>query len=159
MSSERFGFSDVAIGLVPPGPIEWWVGTMSAPGLRRAGRMGATWYASPFTTVETLPPLLREYHDACDRSGAVPRVAMRRDVLVLDDGDRARRLVAERLASGYRGLGTDHVVAGTPAQAAAQLAPFTALGVDQVVVRTMGVSPDADLETIAACAELKHLLT
>ncbi len=159
VSSERFGFTDVSIGLVPPRPVDWWVGTMSTPGLRRAGRMGAAWYASPFATRQTLPPLLQEYRDACERSGAPPRVMLRRDVLVLDDGDRARRLLAERLASGYRGLGTDHVVAGSPIEAAEQLAPFAALGVDQIVVRTMGISPDTDLETIRSLAEVRTLLT
>ncbi len=158
VSSERFGFTDVSIGLVPPDPVEWWVGTMSTPGLRRAGRMGATWYASPFATLETLPPLLQQYHDACHRSGATPHVALRRDVVILSDGDRARHLLADRLASGYRGLGAEHVVAGDPAAAAAQLAPFADLGVDQIVVRTMGISPDSDLETIRSLAEVRNLL-
>jgi alkanesulfonate monooxygenase SsuD/methylene tetrahydromethanopterin reductase-like flavin-dependent oxidoreductase (luciferase family) len=159
VSSERFGFSDVSIGLVPPDPVEWWVGTMSAPGLRRAGRMGATWYASPAATLETLPPLLEQYRDACERSGAEPRVALRRDVLILPDGDRARTLMADRIAAGYRGLTPDHLVAGSPTEAADQLAAFRDLGVDQVVVRTMGISPETDLETIEACAEVRHLLT
>ena len=158
VSSERFGFTNVSIGLVPPRPVDWWVGTMSTPGLRRAGRMGAAWYASPFTTLATLPPLLSEYREACERSGASPKVMLRRDVLILADGDRARRLLTERLASGYRGLGAEHVVAGTPAEAAEQLAPFAALGVDQIVVRTMGISRDTDLETIRSLAEVKHLL-
>ena len=61
-------------------------------------------------------------------------------MVILSDGDRARHLLAERLASGYRGLGAEHVVAGNPAAAAAQLAPFADLGVDQIVVRTMGIS-------------------
>jgi alkanesulfonate monooxygenase SsuD/methylene tetrahydromethanopterin reductase-like flavin-dependent oxidoreductase (luciferase family) len=158
VSSERFGFSDVSIGLVPPDPVEWWVGTMSAPGLRRAGRMGATWYASPAATLETLPPLLAQYRDACERSGAEPRVALRRDVLILSDGDRARKLLADRIAAGYRGLTPDHLVAGSPTDAADQLAAFRDLGVDQVVVRTMGVDPETDLETIASCAEVRRLL-
>ncbi len=158
VSSERFGFADVSIGLVPPAPVEWWVGTMSAPGLRRAGRMGAAWYASPFATLQTLPPLMQQYHDACDRSGAAPRVMLRRDVLILSDGDRATRLLADKLADGYRGLTAEHVVAGSPAEAAAELAPFADLGVDQIVVRTMGVSPETDLETIESCAEVQRLL-
>ena len=121
--------------------------------------MGATWYASPGATVDSLPPLLEQYREACDRSGTRPRVTLRRDVLILSDGDRARKLLADRIAAGYRGLTPDHLVAGSPTDAADQLAAFRDLGVDQVVVRTMGVDPETDLETIASCAEVRHLLT
>jgi len=158
VSSDRFGFDDVSIGLVPPGPVEWWIGTMSAPGVRRAARMDATWYASPAATTENLPPLLDLYREACDRSNTRPRVTLRRDVLILSDGDRARKLLADRLAAGHRGLAADHLVAGSPTDAADQLAAFADLGVDQVVVRTMGVDPETDLETIASCAEVRRLL-
>lgn len=158
VSSDRFGFRDVSIGLVPPEPVEWWIGTMSRPGLRRAARMGATWYASPATTVDSLPPLLDQYREACARSGTAPRVTLRRDVLVLSDGDRARSLLADRLAAGYRGLTADHLVAGAPAEVSDQLAVFGELGVDQLVVRTMGISPETDRETIESLAEVRSLL-
>ena len=159
VASERFGFRDVSIGLVPPGPVEWWIGTMSAPGLRRAARMGATWYASPAATADELPPLFAQYREACDRSDTEPRVTLRRDVMILADGDRARTLVANRIAAGYRGLAPEHIVAGSPTDVAEHLAVFADLGVDQIVVRTMGVSPETDLETIASCAEVRTLLS
>lgn len=158
VSSERFGFRDVALGLTPPAPVDWWIGTMSEPGLRRAGHLGAAWYASPTATAAGLPALQECYRQACERSGAAPRVMLRRDVLVMADGDEAHRRAGLLLDRGYRGLTWDHVVAGSPEQVAEDLSAFVPLGVDQVVVRTMGSSPETDLETIESLAPVRALL-
>ena len=50
------------------------------------------------------------------------------------------------------------IVAGTPDDAAEQLAEYADLGVDQIVTRTMGLGEAVDLETIECLGELRRLL-
>lgn len=159
VSSERFGFDDVAIGLVPDRPVDWWMGTGNPAGLRRAARLGAAWYASPGETVADFRPRDAIYREACAAHGTEARVMLRRDVLVLRDGARAHRLAGEAVARGYRGMTVDQLVVGSPAEAAERLAVWADVGVDQIVVRTMGVDPLVDLETIECLAEVRAAVT
>ena len=158
VSSERFGFEGVAIGLVPDRPVEWWMGTASPAGLRRAARFGAAWYASPGESGDGFRSRDETYRAACVEHGADARVMLRRDVLVLHDGDRAHRLAEEAVARGYRGMTIDPLVVGTPSEAADRLAAWAEAGVDQIVARTMGVDPAVDLETIECLAEVRSAL-
>jgi alkanesulfonate monooxygenase SsuD/methylene tetrahydromethanopterin reductase-like flavin-dependent oxidoreductase (luciferase family) len=158
VSSERFGFRDVSLGLRPPEPVEWWMGTMSEAGVRRAARFGAAWYASPGAMPDTFGALDDVYRSACTEQVTTPRVMVRRDVLVLADGDRARRLAADAVAAGYRGMTEAQLVTGTPADAAEQLSVWSGLGVDQIIARTMGIDPDLDVETIEHLGEVRRLL-
>jgi alkanesulfonate monooxygenase SsuD/methylene tetrahydromethanopterin reductase-like flavin-dependent oxidoreductase (luciferase family) len=158
VSSEMFGIVGAAIDPVPPDGVDWWVGTMSAAGLERAGRLGAAWYASHGATESTLPALTERYRASCAAHDTSPYVAVRRDALVLADGDRARRLASESLSGGYRGMTDEMIVAGSPIDVAEQLEPLRDLGVDEVVMRTMGIAPEHDLETIELLGEVRRLV-
>ncbi|MDJ0770552.1 MAG: LLM class flavin-dependent oxidoreductase [Ilumatobacter sp.] len=159
VSSELFGFDDVSIALVPHQPVEWWMGTGHPDGLRRAARWGAAWYSSPGPNADETAHLAAEYRSACDEHGSTARVVVRRDVLVLADGDAARRHAERAVDAGYRGMSVDQLVVGTPAEAAEQLAPFAEIGVDQIVARTMGIAPDVDLETIESLGDVRAMLS
>jgi alkanesulfonate monooxygenase SsuD/methylene tetrahydromethanopterin reductase-like flavin-dependent oxidoreductase (luciferase family) len=158
VSSERFGFSETALGLVPPEPVDWWMGTTSPAGLRRAARFGAAWYASPSETAGGLVERCEIYGSACDEHDVDARVMLRRDMLVLADGDRARRLADEAVDRGYRGMSRSAIVAGSPSEVAEDLASWSTLGVDQIVARTMGLGDDLDLETIECLADVRRLI-
>ena len=158
VSSERFGFDDVSIGMIPETPPEWWMGTGNPAGLRRAARFGAAWYGSPGDTMEHFLPNDEIYRAACEEFGAPARVLMRRDVLVLNDGERAHRLADEAIARGYRGMRREQLVVGSPAEAAEQLAPWAEAGIAQIVTRTMGTDPAVDLETIECLGEVRRLI-
>jgi alkanesulfonate monooxygenase SsuD/methylene tetrahydromethanopterin reductase-like flavin-dependent oxidoreductase (luciferase family) len=158
MSSELFSFTDVSIGLLPHQSVDWWMGTMSSAGVRRAARFGAAWYAAPGALPEPFVALDEEYRAACEERGTSPRVMLRRDMLVLADGDQARRSAGEAVARGYRGMNEAQLVVGTPDEAAEQLRVWSDLGVDQIVARTMGLSPEHDLETIECLAEVRRVI-
>jgi alkanesulfonate monooxygenase SsuD/methylene tetrahydromethanopterin reductase-like flavin-dependent oxidoreductase (luciferase family) len=158
VDSDLFGLDSVAIGLVPHQRVDWWMGTMSVAGVRRAARFGASWYASPGALPEPFVPLDDEYRSACVEHGTAPTVALRRDVLVLADGEAARRDADAAIARGYRGMSREQLIVGTPEEAAEQLAVWSQLGVDQIVARTMGISDDHDLETIERLAEVRRLI-
>jgi alkanesulfonate monooxygenase SsuD/methylene tetrahydromethanopterin reductase-like flavin-dependent oxidoreductase (luciferase family) len=135
------------------------MGTMSPAGVDRAARFGAAWYAAPGAVLEELTPLADRYRAACAGFGTAPRVMVRRDVLVLADGDRARRLGADAIAAGYRGMTDRQLIVGDKASAVEQLMPFAECGVDQVVVRTMGIDPAVDLETIENLADVRTMVS
>lgn len=158
VASELFGFENVSLRLVPERPVDWWMGTMNPAGLDRAARFGAAWYATPGVLVDGFRELDERYRIACEQYGARPRVMLRRDVLILRDGEHARRLGAAAVAAGYRGMDEHQIVCGDPSAVARRLRPFAELGVDQIVVRTMGIDPAVDLESIELLAEVRTLL-
>jgi alkanesulfonate monooxygenase SsuD/methylene tetrahydromethanopterin reductase-like flavin-dependent oxidoreductase (luciferase family) len=158
VSSERFGFADVSIGLVPDRPVDWWMGTANPAGLRRAARFGAAWYAFPSADPVVFDQHAAIYRDACAEHGTEPRINMRRDVMVLADGDEADRLGSGMIERGYRGQQRHQIDCGTPEQVAESLAAWADRGVDQIVTRTMGESDPTDLETVERLAEVARLL-
>ena len=64
-----------------------------------------------------------------------------------------------RLAKGYRGLGADQIVAGTPAEVADRLRPFADLGFTDVICRCMSVPQPLALETIEQLGEVRRRLS
>ena len=158
VSSERFGFADVSVGLRPEQPVDWWMGTANPAGLRRAARFGAAWYAFPSADPSVFDEHAAIYREACAEYGTHPRIHMRRDVMVLADGDEAERLGNAMIERGYRGQTRVQIDCGSPAQVADSLAGWADRGVDQIVTRTMGESPATDLETVEQLAEVARLL-
>ncbi len=158
VSSEMFGIVDAAFDLVPPDGVSWWFGTMSEAGVRRAARLGGAWYAL-HAGADALRQPLDTYREECAAVGTTPYVAARREALILHDGDRARQLADEALAAGYRGMTTEQIVAGSPAEVGEQLAPLVDLGIDEVMLRTMGIDPATDLETLACAGEVRAALS
>lgn len=157
-SSELFGIRDAHVDLVPPDGVRWWVGATSEAGLDRAARAGATWYAAHGSTEATLPAQAEYYRAACAAHGTTPEIALRRDAIVLPDGDSARRLADDALRAGYRGMTGEGIVAGTAPEVAAAVVGLRELGVDELMFRTMGVAPEVDLETIEQLGTVRELL-
>lgn len=155
VSSEVFGFTDVAVGATPVADLDWWMGTMVPAGLRRAARFDAAWYASPGVTADRFRSLDAVYRAACAEFATRHRVMLRLDALVLGDGDRAHRMAAAAVDRGYRGLGVGHLLTGSVDEVVTQVAGWAESGVDQVVVRTMGIDPESDLETIGCMGAVR----
>jgi len=156
VESERFGIGPVSIGLRPTGAVEWWIGGHAAATLRRAARLGAAWYGGPGLRPAESEKLLAAYHEACDEAGSVPRSIVRRDVLVLADGDRARAEAERLVARGYRGMSIDQLVVGSPEDAARDLRALGDLGYDDVIIRCMTPNQADALESIRLLGELNR---
>jgi alkanesulfonate monooxygenase SsuD/methylene tetrahydromethanopterin reductase-like flavin-dependent oxidoreductase (luciferase family) len=126
------------------------VGASAEPAVRRAGRLGDAWVASPAESVADIERKRGWFEDA----GGGDLLA-RRDALCLPDGERARELADELLVEGYRGWGPDApVLAGDAADVAADLADLADAGVEEVVIRPMtGEYAVETLETVAEGSE------
>lgn len=139
------------VGLLPTGAVEWWIAGGVDVAVQRAARIGDAWYATAGATVETLTPAMATYRDA-GGGRAIGRI----DALVLDDGDRARAMAGELIDEGYRGMGIDQVIVGSPDDAAEQLEAYADAGFDDMIVRCMTVDQPFALETIAHLGALNQ---
>jgi len=159
VTSERFGFTDAVTAPRPPHGLEWWIGAGAPAAIERAAREGDAWYAGPGVTAEVGAGMLDTYREACERHDRTPRAIVRKDLIVLDDGDRAARLGDELIASGYRGMQRHEVVCGGVDHVSEEFARLRSLGFDQVVIRTMmGITQAEAIETIERCGEVRRAL-
>lgn len=110
------------------------IGASAEPAVRRAGRLGDAWVASP---TESLDDLRRKGEWFVEAGGG--DLLARREALVLEDGTRARELADDLLATGYRGWPSDAgwIIAGDAGDAVAELERLAGRGVDEVIVRPM----------------------
>lgn len=91
-----------------------WVGGNSKAAVRRAARTGDAWYVPPFPTHAALKELLEVFAEERVRHGLppAPELPVRREVIVSDSKEEARKGAAMRSKARYRtylqwGLGAD----------------------------------------------------
>lgn len=149
VDSPAFDMVGGRVGLRPKNPVEWWFGAGANAGLERAARLGDVWYGAPDLRVADARERLAHY-----RNHGGQRAVIRKDALVLSDGDRARAVADEVIAAGYRGMSRDVLIVGNPDDAAEQLQPYFDLGYEEIVVRTMTVPQALALETIESLGAL-----
>lgn len=158
VQSEHFGIHDAIINPRPPGKVEWWIGAGRPGPLRRAAREGDAWYGGPGVIPSVAPDLLDIYRQACATHGRSPRAIVRKDVIVLRNADRARRLGDQLIEAGYRAMPREAVAYGGVEDVAEQLAPYRDLGFSDVIVRCMTVGQTEARETLELCGEVRRLL-
>lgn len=129
------------------------IGGHAEPAVRRAGRLGDAWVASPTATSDELAERISWVREAGGGD-----ILVRRDALGLADSTRARERAADLLADGYRGWSTEEsrILAGGPDDIANQLTALADLGVDEVVIRPMDTEhAEETVKTVAeACTRL-----
>lgn len=159
VDSEPFGIAGAVVNPRPVQPVEWWVGAGAAAPLRRAAREGDCWYAGPGADLAATAASLDLYRAEASRLGRPSSCAMRQDVLILRDGDRARRIGREMIEAGYRGMTLDGVVVGSVDDAIEQLRGYDELDVDEIVVRCMASDQADAIETLELCGEVRAAFT
>ncbi|MDZ7700771.1 MAG: LLM class flavin-dependent oxidoreductase [Halobacteriales archaeon] len=130
------------------------IGGTARPAVERAARLGDAWVANadlPRAGIEQRVRTVEEHGHGVD-------VVVRRDALVLEDGEAAEAAAEALLADGYRGWGpeADWLLTGDAEAAGEELAALRALGVDEVVVRPMAAE-HAD-ETLRGVARARDAL-
>lgn len=158
VDSEHFGISGARVSPLPPHGVEWWMGGSAPVALRRAASIGDAWYAAPSLTPESMVGPQADYERFCSDAGRRPRIIVRTDVLVLADGDRARRLGDAMADAGYRGMQREQLVYGSVDDVTESLAGFAERGVEEVMVRCMSTDQAEALETIECCGRVRRAL-
>lgn len=151
VTSDVLDMNEARVGLLPNQPVEWWISAGVDRALQRAAAIGDAWYAEPRLTPETGAPMVDRY-----RSFGGERAILRKDALVLADGDQARALATELVDAGYRGMALDSLLIGSPDDVAAELDRFSGAGFDEVIVRCMTIPQDLALETLALLGPLSQ---
>lgn len=156
--SDRFAVEGAVVNPRPPRGVEWWIAAGGDGPLRRAAREGDAWYGGPHVTLAALPAMLDTYRGEAARLDRPSAVCVRKDVIILRDGDRARQLGDELIARGYRGMTREMVAYGGVEEVVDQLAPFGELGVDEIVIRCMTIEQTDALETLELAGEVRAAL-
>lgn len=149
VDAPELNMRNARVGLLPPEPVQWWIGGSVGAAFRRAAEWGDGWYANSNVTPEQAAAQNGEYRSRCDSAGRPARSILRRDVLVFEDGERAQARGREILAGGYRGLAADQVMFGGVEQVRNQIQRFADMGFDDIAVRCMSPDQNEALESIA----------
>jgi alkanesulfonate monooxygenase SsuD/methylene tetrahydromethanopterin reductase-like flavin-dependent oxidoreductase (luciferase family) len=158
VDSDHFGFADARVNPRPPQPVEWWIAGGADGPLRRAAREGDAWYGGPRVVASDAPRMLDVYRGEAERLGRPSRAIVRKDIIILRDGDRATAMGNELVAKGYRGMPSEALVFGGVDAAIEQLLPFKELGFDDVIVRCMSIEHRDALESLELCGEVRAAL-
>lgn len=148
------GMVDGRVGLLPPRPVEWWIGSGVPVGIARAAMLGDCWYTGPGYTIESVKPAIEFYRKTCADNARPSRVVVRKDVLCLRDANLARTEGDALLANGYRGLDRRHVMVGGPEEVQAEVAAWMSEDVDDLAIRCMAPDQAAALETIELIGQM-----
>ena len=158
-AGDPYPVSGARIGLVPPEPVEVWVGGHAPAAIDRAARMGDGWLAGPDVTAERAGDLAARYRERCDAHDHTPTVvAIRRDIHVGADAAHAEAVAAPVLARGYRGFDTAACVVGGPQQVAERFHALGEMGFTDVVIRHLADEQRDVLASFALLAQVRELL-
>jgi alkanesulfonate monooxygenase SsuD/methylene tetrahydromethanopterin reductase-like flavin-dependent oxidoreductase (luciferase family) len=147
------------ISLLPPDPVEVWIGGHARGAIARAARLGEGWVVGPGLSVAELWDLLDYYHEQSRAAGRSPgRVAVRRDVYVGRDRADAERVIGPIVAAGYRGFEPGVLVYGGAEEVAGRLAELAGAGIEEVLVRHIGGDEGEVLASMERLGRVRELL-
>jgi alkanesulfonate monooxygenase SsuD/methylene tetrahydromethanopterin reductase-like flavin-dependent oxidoreductase (luciferase family) len=147
------------ISPLPSEPVEVWIGALVAPAIARAAALGDGWLAAPSLTPAQSATAIRQYHEACaGASKAIGAAAIRRDILISETSQAAKRAVAPYLAAGYRGIPEEALLVGSVAEVTDRLGQLQQQGYTEVIVRNMSADQMESLKTIERLSEVKAAL-
>ncbi|MDA7591830.1 hypothetical protein N8756_09945, partial [Pseudomonadales bacterium] len=84
--------------------------------------------------------------------------AIRRDILISETSQGAKRAAAPYLAAGYRGIPEEALLVGSVAEVADRLGQLQQQGYTEVIVRNMSADQMESLKTIELLSEVKAAL-
>jgi alkanesulfonate monooxygenase SsuD/methylene tetrahydromethanopterin reductase-like flavin-dependent oxidoreductase (luciferase family) len=108
----------------------------AAPGaVARAARLGDGWLTAQNATDAELAQQLAAYQAGCGAANRQPLPVLRRDIFVAPTDRQALDHVEPILTEGYRGVGLERLLVGSPATIVQRLAAYRDLGFHHVLVR------------------------
>lgn len=156
VDNDYFGLVGARISPTPPGEVEWWLGATARPGIERAARLGACWYAG--FEFEAARRGMEYFAERCAHHGRTPtRNPIRQDVFVAATDAEAASGVAPAIAAGYRGMDPETLIVGSPQRVAEKFLRFGEVGFTDIIVRQITVPQPLALrsyELLATVAEL-----
>jgi alkanesulfonate monooxygenase SsuD/methylene tetrahydromethanopterin reductase-like flavin-dependent oxidoreductase (luciferase family) len=147
------------ISPVPSEPVEVWIGALVAPAITRAATLGDGWLAAPSLTLAESAAAIQQYKTACaNAEKAMGAAAIRRDILISETSQAAKRAVAPYLAAGYRGIPPEALLVGSVDEVTDCLGQLNQQGYTEIIVRNISGDQGQCLKTIALLSEVKAAL-
>ena len=160
VTHERFwNIREARICPVPAEPVEVWIGAQASAAINRTARMAQGWLASPGLGLAEASDRLNEYRQACAEHHRPPTaVAIRRDIYIGADSQRAEQFKQKAISKGYRGIPEEALMAGSVTEVADEVAALEEAGYTDIIVRNMHTDQAEALATIERLAEVKTQL-
>lgn len=130
-----FSVEGATISPTPRHPAEIWIAGTNGITVERAGRLGDAWLTAQNATDAELAAQLDLYRRTAAEHGRRVRPVLRRDIHLAETDADARAHVDPILADGYRGLGYERLLVGSPDNVIGQLRRYESMGFDHVLVR------------------------
>jgi len=154
-----WGLSQALISPLPSEEIKVWIGAVALPAIDRASRLGDGWLASPSLTQNEAGAACARYQAGChELNRPVGATAIRRDVLIADSAETARKTAAPYIAKGYRGIPEQALMIGSVEQIAEEMRALEAQGYTDVIIRNISADQSICLKSIELLAEVKAKL-
>ncbi len=143
----------VRVGPLPETPIRLWVGGRRGAAVERAGRLGDAWVSDTRMPDDELMIELDRYRRTATEHGRPPFPVLRRNVVLGETDDEARRAMERVVTVSSRGLVPENTLVGSPATVVERLRAYERAGFAMTIVRPVGVDHRRILATIAMLGE------
>lgn len=158
-ASGRFHLKEAAIGLIPPEPVEYWIGAESDAAIDRAARMGDGWIAGPGLTLEQAQRQIAYYKERCGVHGRTPAaISIRRDIYVGESDAEAEAAADKVIRQGYRGFSRDMIIAGGVNKVTDEFRAYDDAGYTDIIVRHITVEQPKVLASFGRLNEVREAL-
>ena len=134
-TGKSFDIASATISPLPRHSTQIWIAGTNDVTVERAGRLGDGWLTAQNATDELLVEQLELYRRTAETHGRAALPVLRRDVPVAETDARARAHVDPILEQGYRGIGHERLLVGSPDTVVSRLRHYESLGFDHVMVR------------------------
>ncbi len=141
------------IGPLPEAPVRLWVGGRRGAAVERAGRLGDAWVSDTRMPDAELLVELGRYRAAAAAHDRPPFPVLRRNIVLGDTDEEARRSMEQIVAVSSRGLVPDSMVVGSPDTVIDRLLAYERVGFAMTIVRHVAVDHGRVLASIAMLGE------
>ena len=143
----------VRIGPLPESPVRLWVGGRRGAAVERAGRLGDAWVSDTRMPDAELLIELDRYRTAAATHARPAFPVLRRNVVLGETDDEARRSMDRIVTVSSRGLVPENTLVGSPATVVERLLTYEQAGFAMTIVRPVAVDHGRILATIAMLGE------
>lgn len=130
-----FELNNATVSPTPRHPTQIWIAGTNDITIERAGRLGDGWLTAQNVDDGALLAQLELYRSVAAANDRHPLPVLRRDIHLAETDAQARAHIDPILAEGYRGLGYDQLLVGSPATVIDRLRSYEAGGFEHVMVR------------------------
>ena len=153
-TGRSFQLRGSTISPLPLHSVDLWIAGTNEITVERAGRLGDGWLTAQNATDETLVEQLALYRSAAAEHHRPYLPVLRRDIHVAPTDEQARAHVDAILADGYRGVGYDRLIVGSPDTVLERLRFCRTLGFEHVLVRHVTGDHDAMIASFGLLADV-----